>query len=74
MRRKPLPTLTTTELDWLAFALNKEIATLRHEAEENEGNGGGAIAEVMGEGRQNLAVKLKELIDAGAKVIHVESY
>lgn len=74
MRRKPLPTLTATELDWLAFALNKEIATLRREAEENEGNGIGAVAEVLVEGRQNLAVKLKELIDAGAKVIRVESY
>ena len=64
--------LTTTEIRWAINALNHEVAALQAEQEANKDNGLAAVSEVMIAGRQNLARKLSDIVNAGFKMITIK--
>lgn len=64
--------VTLAEIDWILKALEHTIYHLKDEAQAYEGEGIGAIAETMLEGRQNLYDKLASLKNSEAKSIRIK--
>ena len=64
--------LTFTEIQWIIMALNHDAARLRDEAEAFEGQGIGAVSELMMEDRKALAQRLGDIVNTGAKSIRIK--
>ena len=64
--------ITTTQMQWIIRALQKEMGMIRDEMDQShDGSPTYALGEIALCGRENLVTKLNDIVESGYKTIRI---